>query len=221
MGGESWRNNAKPIHEVFLPTYYISKAPVTVEQFKQFVKRTNHPVTDSYKRANTRPDHPVVEVNQTDVLAFAKFYGLYLPSEAEWEKAARGTDGRDYPWGDDWDKNKCNNFLYWQEKRRLLFWKKSGTTTPVGFFSPDGDSPYGCVDMAGNVWEWTRSIYKEYPYDAQDGREEEGGDDLRVFRGGSFGSYDRNVRCAYRYRNFPYFHSLLLGFRVVALPPSD
>lgn len=142
-----------------------------------------------------------------------------LHREAEWEKAARGTHGRIYPWGDAWDADRCNT-------RELGL----GETTPVGIFL-QGTSAYGCLDMAGNVWEWTCSLWGsgwsepdyKYPYVADDGRENVEASDkmIRVLRGGSFIIDRDDARCAFRFRLFPYFDFYdYFGFRVVVSPIS-
>jgi len=135
-----------------------------------------------------------------------------LPSEAEWEKAARGPQGYRWPWDDTWQEDRANT-----EEAGL------GETSPVGLF-PGGASPYGVQDMAGNVWEWTRSRWGRtsisrpdyrYPYDPNDGREELGGSDLRVVRGGSWIGVAWWARCAVRRGRSPGHWRYYLGFRVV------
>jgi formylglycine-generating enzyme required for sulfatase activity len=214
------RDNELPQRELTLPGYWIGRYPVTVAQFWAFVEASGHRPKDpdSLKGPD---DHPVVNVTWYDALAFCRWLteraGLpvTLPSEAHWEKAARGPDGRIYPWGDESpNETRCN------------FGSPGGRTTPVGHYSPRGDSPYGCADMAGNVWEWTRSLWGEswekpdfgYPYDPGDGREdlEAGGGVLRVLRGGAFDFSVRLVRCAYRRWGNPNYRSWIDGFRVVA-----
>jgi formylglycine-generating enzyme required for sulfatase activity len=211
-----------PQHEVRLPGYWIGRYPVTVAQYRDFVEKSGRDVDE--RSLKDPDDHPVCYVNWRDALAYCRWLNertglpVTLPSEAEWEKAARGTDGRIYPWGDeDPTAELCN------------FDRNVDDTTPVGNYSPEGDSPYECADMAGNVWEWTRSLWGEdwqepdfdYPYDSEDGREDlEAGDDVRrVVRGGSFGLTEYLVRCAYRNGlNLPLNRSWNRGFRVVVSP---
>jgi formylglycine-generating enzyme required for sulfatase activity len=219
MGSDKGRDSQAydaelPQHKVTLPGYWIGRYPVTVAQFRAFVEASEYRPADA-DCLKGPDDHPVVYVDWRDALAFCRWLSkktgmpVRLPSEAEWEKAARGADGRIYPWGDEPpDEYRCN------------FGANAWGTTPVGQYSPQGDSPYGCVDMAGNVWEWTQSLYRKYPYDSGDGREKLEGwrRGLRVLRGDAFGDAARYVRCAYRFRRHPSFHVRYSGFRVVASP---
>jgi len=178
--------------EVELLEFWIDKAPVTNAEYARFVAETGHEAPSHWK-GKTSPkeiaDHPVTYVSWDDATAYAGWASGRLPTEQEWEKAARGTDGREYPWGK-WAKGRCNS-------------KEAGTggTTPVGQYSPQADSPYGCQDCAGNVWEWTASEH------------EQGG---RVLRGGAFDDEGGYVRCAARVGLNPYVCFRISGFRVVA-----
>jgi len=180
--------------EVELPEFLIDKAPVTNAEYGRFVAETGHKPAEHWKD-RTPPkqiaDHPVTWVSWHDAVAYAKWAGARLPTEQEWERAARGIDGREYPWGE-WAEGRCNS-------------TETGIsgTTPVGQYSPEGDSPYGCVDMAGNVWEWTAS-------------EHEGGG--HVLRGGAFVNEDWGVQCAFRSRRDPFDRDWDIGFRLVASP---
>ncbi len=133
----------------YLSAFKIMKNPVTVAQYRHFCIATKRempkmPVWDWHDT------HPIVNANWYEATAFAEWIGLALPTDIEWEKAARGTDGREFPWGNDWDENKCCN----------LVGKSVGQTSPVGSY-PWGNSPYGVQDMAGNVWEWCDSLNVE------------------------------------------------------------
>jgi len=216
MDGQA-RDSEKPQHTLYLPTFYIGKYPATVDEYRAYVEDSKHK-TASKRSLEGVGNHPVVYVSLNDAFSFARWYGMNLPSEAEWEKAARGTDGRVYPWGNDWQENYANTDEYWQKPRsfwaRLRLNRIPSTTTPVGYFSPRGDSPYDCADMAGNVWQWTRSLYNDYPYDTSDGREDEAALGRRTLRGGSFFSDQGLARCAIRLDliNVLFFY---YGFRVV------
>jgi iron(II)-dependent oxidoreductase len=215
---KEWAANEKLQRSVPLPAYEIGRYPVTNVEYRAFVRDTNHRPPrhwegDAYPHG--LGDHPVVYVSWHDARAYCAWLRektkrpYRLPTEAQWEKAARGTEGQVYPWGDGFEATRCNS-------------AEGGVrgTTPVGQYSPQGDSPYGLADMAGNVWEWTSTLYRDYPCDAEDGREEEEESGPRVVRGGTFYSYQGVVRCAYRSRHDPDYRDLSLGFRVVVFPGS-
>jgi formylglycine-generating enzyme required for sulfatase activity len=208
-------DDERPQHTVEIPyAYRIARYPVTIAEFAAFRP-------EGSQRPVGSPDHPVVFMKWYDAQAYCKWLTdqlradgtlgakeiVRLPTEAEWEKAARGEYGKEYPWGDEWDEAKCNS-----EESKI------GTTTPVGQYSPQGDSPYGVADMAGNVWEWCQSKYKPYPYKADDGREDLSGDDNRMLRGGAFLNGSTLARCAYRLRYDPNYRNRNYGLRVVASP---
>jgi formylglycine-generating enzyme required for sulfatase activity len=197
----------KPQHRLNLPVFYIAKYLVTGAEWRAYIQASERKPgdVDSLKGPH---NHPVVFVSWGEALAYAHWFGFTLPSEAEWEKAARGTDGRIYPWG-----NK------WREKLANIATSSSGGTTPVGQCSPGGDSPYKCADMVGNVWEWTRNLFKSYPYAPKDGREELQSSASRALRGGAF-FYDRgSARCASRDYDYPDSRRDFIGFRVAVVSP--
>jgi formylglycine-generating enzyme required for sulfatase activity len=224
MGSEKGRGNESPLHRAYLGGFRIARVPITNAQYRIFVEATGHRAPRHWEDGRVPRDlesHPVTNVSWYDAMAYCRWLSqmldrlVVLPSEAQWEKAARGDQGgREYPWGDEWDESKCNT-----DELGLA------GTSPVGIF-PDGASPYGCLDMVGNVWEWTRSLWGKrfnepdftYPYRHDDGREnqEAGNEVLRVVRGGSFEDGGYMVWCAYRYRRDPSICWDLGGFRVAA-----
>lgn len=180
MGSDTGRGDEAPAHEVDLPAFEIDKFEVTNADFARFVEATGYK-TDAEKAgvANTwrayaqgKDNHPVVKVSWNDAVAYCQWLGKRLPTEAEWEKAARGTDGRVYPWGNEYDPQKANG-------------KDRGIrgTTAVGSFA-EGASPYGVMDMAGNVWEWTADWYQPYP--GSTFASDYFGEKFKVLRGGGW-----------------------------------
>jgi formylglycine-generating enzyme required for sulfatase activity len=227
-------DNELPQHEVTLPRYFIARYPVTVAQFQAFVEASGSRPGDE-QSLRGMANHPVVRVSWHEARHYCEWltaqlrvwegtpeplasllrhegWQVMLPSEAEWEKAARGTDGRIYPWGNDTDPNRAN-------------YADTGiyTTSAVGCF-PGGASPYGVQELSGNVLEWTRSLLGEYPYPSdvhERARREDlqaSDDKARVLRGGAFVDLHWFVRCAFRYWFDPHGRDLSFGFRVGVLP---
>lgn len=203
--------------KLYLPEFWISKTPVTNAAYQQFITaNSKHDVPyvdqgwakpynwDIGKRIHpaNRADHPVVLVSWYDAAAFCGWADLQLPTEEQWEKAARGTDGRTYPWGNNEPTYKLCNFN-----------KNVGGTTIVGQYSPQGDSPYGCVDMSGNVWEWCLN-----KYDKPDITTFDKSSDLRVLRGGSSYFVAGIARTTSRGYELPDYRGGF-GFRVVLVRP--
>lgn len=229
-------DSERPQHTVELEAFRIGRYPVTNAWYAPFVEAGGYGNPDYWTQAGwawrkknditqpglwedarwNQPDHPVVGVSWYEALAYCRWLSqvtgqeFRLPSEAEWEKAARGEHAREYPWGNEFDPQKANT-------------KEGGPgrTTPVGQYSPDGDSPYGAADMAGNVWEWCSTLWRGYRYQPDDGREDLTATDPRVVRGGAFDDDQGGVRCAYRLRVNPGGRDGYLGFRVVVVSPGS
>ncbi len=195
-----------PQHHVHLPRFFISATPITNEQYLSFVLDTGHRRPGDWINGlplTNRMKNPVTYVDWNDAQAFAKWCGTNLPSEAQWEKSARGASGSIFPWGNDAPSKEFANFN-----------NTLGDTCPVNSY-PLGASHSGVHDMAGNVWEWTNSLYRPYPYLSNDGRESESASEKRVVRGGNYLSVARNIRCADRHSFYAGAKDLYLGFRVV------
>jgi len=203
----------KPQHTPHVAAFRIGKYPVTNTQYAHFVAATGRPSPPHWRGQEPPPElrnHPVVNVTWGDAMAYCQWLSQQtgqehrLPTEAEWEKAARGDqDARPYPWEGGFDPRKCN-----------IDETGIGGTSPVGIF-PAGASPYGCLDMSGNVWEWTMTKWTDdYANYRPDNRPD--GDEPRVLRGGSFPVNRRGVRCAYRSGVSPDYGNHGGGFRVVA-----
>lgn len=201
-----------------LPACELARTPVTNAQYAAFVRETSHRAPVHWpggEPALDELDHPVTWVDYADAIAFCAWLGVRLPTEAEWEKAARGDDAQPYPWGNR-DPGAPDIVVNHRTLSALAHFgggAKDGRTAPVGSCS-GGTSPYGLLDMAGNVWEWVGSVYAPYPYRADDGREDPASPHERVLRGGSYASPARHLRCAARSRSYPGRLAPHIGFRV-------
>ncbi len=222
MGSNTGDINHRPEHKVKVEEFYLDSWPVTNAEYKRFVEDTGYAVpnydvnwcdtTDYNWNPETRmypagkENHPIVLVTWKDAMAYAEWAGKRLPTEAEWERAARGLEGRRYPWANQFIADHCNC-------------RETGLneTSAVGYFSLNGDTPEGVVDMVGNVWEWTNSLFRPYPYDADDGRESRKAAGFRVLRGASWRN-DANVAHGVSRLDGDFHFFTNVGFRCAASP---
>lgn len=198
--------NERPQHQVDVSSFLIDKTEVTWRQFRKFAAATEAGIPPA-PLWGTPDDYPVVNVLWSEAKAFCEWVGGSLPTEAQWEKAARGTDGRLYPWGNDWDRDRCNSI-------------DGGTHRPeaVGAF-PNCTTPSGVVDMAGSAWEWVADRYAVYAADpAMRDAQGPATGGMRVLRGGSWLSQPTLLRTAYRSRNDPGARNVHHGFRCAQTP---
>lgn len=214
-------DNEHPRRRVNLSAYYIGKYEVTNEQYARFVEKTRYQAQGNWRDYSTsgRKKHPVVCVTWKDAVAYCKWAGLRLPTEAEWEKAARGTDGRIYPWGNKWEAASLN----WSgpKDKKWKSWEAQGSlptllpTKPIGSF-PYGASSYGIMDMAGNVWEWCSDWYSVRYYQNSPTANPRGPDkgESKVLRGSSWSTSDLDcLRSANRNWSKPSGWDDCYGFR--------
>jgi serine/threonine-protein kinase len=213
----------QPQHKVCITQgYWIGEFDITNAQFDAYVKATGatHDVTDSCRQASSQPDQPVMCVSWDDAVGYAKWLGGQLPTEAQWEYAARGPQSPIYPWGDTFDGKRLN----YCDKNCTQSWADKNVddgyayTSPVGHYD-SGKSWVGAQDMAGNVWQWTADGYDANYYQNSPPNDPTGptsAQQYRVVRGGSWFAFSLNARAAFRdYFNYPVYRSFSYGFRVV------
>jgi formylglycine-generating enzyme required for sulfatase activity len=213
MGSPTGDSDEQPAHKVYVDAFSMDVYEVTVGQYAAFLQAKGIDQPSDWKTMN-QPAHqkrPVANVDSTDASAYCKWVGKRLPTEAEWEKAARGTDGRLYPWGNDPPTPLHANF-------GKTDWNNHGVLAPIGTFE-DGKSPYGIYDMAGNVWEWVSdwydyNYYKTSPSQNPTGPSSGG---TKVIRGGAWNSNPRAMRSANRSLISPTDQGLD-GFRCAKTP---
>lgn len=249
-------SDQRPKHRIYLDAFWVDRTEVTVGMFRKFVEATGYktsaeregwgkPWKDGPKESewpmtpgtdwqhpegpgSTASDnHPVIQVSWDDAMAYCEWVGGRLPTEAEWEKAARGTEGRKYPWGDDFDGTLLN---YGDSRCPVARWRDSryddgyAKTSPVGSY-PGGASFYGVLDMAGNVWEWVYDWYDEDYYSTSPDSNPMGPESgsVRAMRGGSWydGEPEAWVNCVVRHQNPSNDRYEDVGFRCVVPCPSD
>jgi formylglycine-generating enzyme required for sulfatase activity len=214
MGSSMGDADEQPVHRVYVETFFMDKYQVSVGQYAKFLDATSQEAPPDWTTMNRSQyqKRPIVNVDWMDADAYCTWAGKRLPTEAEWEKAARGTDGRTYPWGNEYPTKFFANVS--QEN-----WNNHGALTPVGTFE-NGKSPYGIYDMAGNVWAWVSDWYDPDYYQSSPSQNPTGPPwgESKVIRGGSWGSGPEALRSADREIHSPSFRGLGTGFRCAKTP---
>jgi formylglycine-generating enzyme required for sulfatase activity len=214
MGSSGGDPDELPVHKVYVDAFFMDLHQLSVAQYARFLEDTRHDAPPEWSLMN-RPQHqnrPVANVDWADAAAYCKWAGKRQPTEAEWEKAARGTDGRTYPWG-----NTPPTALHVNSGKDV--WNNHAVLTPVGMFE-EGKSPYGVYDMAGNVWEWVSDWYDPDYYKTGPSKNPTGPPmgGYKVIRGGSWGSAPKDLRSADRETHLPSFRGFGTGFRCAKTP---
>ena len=202
FGSDEGKEDESPQQTIHVDAYNIDVHPVTCAQYKEFIDATGHRVPRNWKDGQIpsgKEEHPVVWVSWHDAVAYAEWAGKRLPTEIEWERAARGTDGRSYPWGNTFESDRCNSSEAGIED-----------TSPVDQFA-EGASPSGALDMAGNVWEWTADWYDAYRGSIY--QLDRFGVTYKVLRGGSWFDGADAMRTTTRNSARPDFTFSTIGFR--------
>ena len=220
MGSDDPEDDNPKTH-VYLYAYYIDKYPVTNFRYNIFLQETNYTEPESWNYSLQTADHPIIGIDWEDAKAYADWCGKRLPTEAEWEKAGRGTDERIYPWGQEWDKYKCNNGNMDDPDivEKMLDLENDRGTTPIGSFA-GGASPYGVMDMSGNIAEWCSDVYKSPLVSGKLKKgEKEKEKDLRVCKGGSWKDVPvESFRISHRRKALYYETFDDVGFRCCQTP---
>jgi formylglycine-generating enzyme required for sulfatase activity len=215
MGSSGGDPDELPVHKVYVDAFFMDKHQVVVAQYARFLEATHHerPADWTVMNKPYNQNRPVANVNWAEADAYCKWAGKRLVTEAEWEKAARGTDGRIYPWG-----NEPPTRFHANSGKEV--WSNHSALTPVGTFE-EGKSPYGVYDMAGNVWEWVADWYDQGYYKTSPLKNPTGPSkgEYKVIRGGSWGSNGiTDLRSSDRETHLPSFQGFGTGFRCAKTP---
>jgi len=214
MGSDSGARDEHPAHSVYLNGFWMDRHEVTTAEWNAYAQAMNLPLRSA------PDDHPIISVGWPDALAYCQWVGKRLPTEAEWEKAARGTDGRTYPWGEGMERTRAN---YGTDVCCDVDASDGySLTSPVGHY-PQGESPYGVRDMAGNVWEWVADWYDATYYARSPRRNPQGPSTgtRRVIRSSGWQVETPQVRIFTRVASNPLDRNHSTGFRcAVTLPTS-
>jgi formylglycine-generating enzyme required for sulfatase activity len=222
IGGDS---DEQPVYTVALDGFWIDRTEVTNAHYRQCVEagdctppaESGSYTRDAYYGESAFNDYPIIWINWYQAAAYCEWAGGRLPTEAEWEYTARGPEERVFPWGDKFDGTRLNycdvncGFDHADEMADDGY----ADTAPVGSY-PSGISWCGALDMAGNVWEWTASLYWPYPYQLDDGRNNPDTEGARVMRGGSWDDFQGYAHASHRYNRTPGYSNYYTGFRCVS-----